>query len=445
MESTITQTNLFEEETFEAHLASFDDIPWFQDYKRKQWNRFCELGLPGKKDEHWRFASVGRIKLENYIDAAPQDQIFIDKLDLLSDTVDNASARLGIIDNATAFYTEPSDELRNKGVIFTSLENALREHSDLVREHIPDSFTRLGSDKFLTLHAAYLSNGTFLYVPKNVEIDDPFIAYHWGATQNGGIFPHSLIIAEDNAKVSCMDFLASASPDTNVLACSASSLQAGRGARVSRKFIQNLSDQSLSFHVENLSADRDAQPTSIVINLGCHYARLENQLDIKGSGASVQMYGLTLAAGKQEFDQRTLQIHKAPNTFSSLLYKNALMGKSRTIFSGLIKVEKEAQLTDAYQTNRNLQLSSQSEANSLPGLEILANDVKCSHGATTSRLDDSELFYMQARGIPPEEAKPLLVFGFFEEIIGKIEEPDLAESLRVLLHEKFDQVKAGGI
>ena len=121
------------------------------------------------------------------------------------------------------------------------------------------------------------------------------------------------------------------------------------------------------------------------------------------------------------------------------------MGKSRTIFSGLIKVEKEAQLTDAYQTNRNLQLSHESEANSLPGLEILANDVKCSHGATTSRIDDSELFYMQARGIPPEEAKRLLVFGFFEEIIEKIQEEDLAESLRSLLHRKFDQVKAGGI
>ena len=362
-----------------------------------------------------------------------------------SNAVTNVAARLGIVDNATAFYAGPSDELRNKGVIFMSLENALLEHGELVREHIPNSFTRLGSDKFLTLHAAYLSNGMFLYVPKNVEIDRPFIAYHWGATPNAGIFPHSLIVAEDNAKVSYIEFLASATPDTDVLACSASSLQAGPGAQVNRRFIQNLSEQSLSFHVENLSADRDSRPTSIVINLGGHYARLENQLDIKGPGASVRMYGLTVAAGKQEFDQRTLQIHRAPNTYSNLLYKNALMERSRTIFSGMIKVAEEAQLTDAYQTNRNLQLSSESEANSLPGLEILAKDVKCSHGATTGRLDESELFYMQTRGIPPAEAKRLLVFGFFEEIIEKIDNDELAESLRVLLHEKFDRIRAKGI
>ena len=442
MSAILTQTNLFEKETFEAHLARFDDLPWLQDYKKKQWDRFGELALPGKKDEHWRFASVGRIKLDAYIDPSSPEASVISELDARSDAVSKTAGRIGIIDNATAFYEEPSEELRKKGVIFMPLETALREHSELVREHIPDSFTRLGSDKLLTLHAAYLSNGMFLYVPKNVEIDEPFIAYHWAATQNAGIFPHSLIVAEDNAKVSCIEILASASPDESALACSASSLQAGTGARVSRKFIQNLSTESLSFHIENLSAGRDAQPTSIVINLGSHYARLENQLDIKGTGASVQMYGLTLAAGKQEFDQRTLQIHEAPNTFSNLLYKNALLGKSRTIFSGLIKVEKEAQLTDAYQTNRNLQLSHESEANSLPGLEILANDVKCSHGATTSRLDDSEIFYMQARGIRPEEAKRLLVFGFFEEIIEKIEEEDLAESLRGLLHAKFDLAKS---
>jgi Fe-S cluster assembly protein SufD len=150
------------------------------------------------------------------------------------------------------------------------------------------------------------------------------------------------------------------------------------------------------------------------------------------------MYSLTVAEESQEFDQRTFQIHNAPNAVSDLLYKNALLDKSRSIFSGLIKVAEGAQQTDAYQTNRNLLLDPTAEANALPGLEILANDVKCSHGATTGNVDASELFYMMSRGIPKRAAMQLMVFGFFEEVIEKVESDELAENLRTLIRNKFE-------
>jgi Fe-S cluster assembly protein SufD len=149
------------------------------------------------------------------------------------------------------------------------------------------------------------------------------------------------------------------------------------------------------------------------------------------------MLSLSVTDREQEVDQRTLQSHLAPNTTSNLLYKNALVDKSRTIFSGLIKVAEEAQKTDAYQTNRNLLISPTAEANSLPGLEIQANDVRCSHGSTTGRLDEEQLFYMLARGIHPARARELLVFGFFEEVISKIENEELASSVRELIQRKF--------
>ena len=166
---------------------------------------------------------------------------------------------------------------------------------------------------------------------------------------------------------------------------------------------------------------------------------MENAVRLNGTGADARLYGLTVAEGGQEFDQRTLQIHNAGSATSDLLYKNALLDSARTLFSGLIRVAPGAQGTDAYQTNRNLLLSPEAEANSLPGLEIEANDVKCSHGATTGQLDPEELFYMNARGIPKDAAHELLVFGFFEEIINRVENPELATALRTFVQGKFQR------
>ena len=149
------------------------------------------------------------------------------------------------------------------------------------------------------------------------------------------------------------------------------------------------------------------------------------------------MLALTVAQGAQEFDQRTLQSHQAPHTSSNLLYKNALLDQARTIFSGLIIVDPDAQKTDAYQSNRNLLLSDDAEANSLPGLEIQANDVRCTHGATSGHVDEEQMFYLESRGIPPVVARELLVFGFFEEVLNKLENEELHAVLRELIQTKF--------
>ena len=149
------------------------------------------------------------------------------------------------------------------------------------------------------------------------------------------------------------------------------------------------------------------------------------------------MLALTIAQGDQEYDQRTLQTHQAPHTSSNLLYKNALLDQARTIFSGLIIVEPDAQQTDAYQSNRNLMLSDEAEANSLPGLEIQANDVRCTHGATSGRIDAEQEFYLQSRGIPRKLADELLVAGFFEEVLEKVESEAIREALRSLVAAKM--------
>jgi Fe-S cluster assembly protein SufD len=234
-----------------------------------------------------------------------------------------------------------------------------------------------------------------------------------------------------------VDIFFSETEENEALSISVSNIHAGVNAKVFRKVVQDWNEKTVSFQLDTTVADRDAQVKNVAVNIGAQRARFENQTRIEGAGADVKMYSLTVAEGAQEFDQRTFQTHNAPNAVSDLLYKNALLDNSRTIFSGLIKVAEGSQQTDAYQTNRNLLLDPSADANALPGLEILANDVRCSHGATTGNVDKEELFYMMQRGIPQRVAMQLMVFGFFEEVIEKIDSEELVENLRQLIHQKF--------
>jgi Fe-S cluster assembly protein SufD len=307
-----------------------------------------------------------------------------------------------------------------------------------MRRYFLKESTKLGSEKYFGLHSQFVKAGSVLYVPKGIEIKDPFINYYWTCGENSAVFPHTLIIAEDNAKLSVVDIFFSDTEQNEALNVSVSNIHAANSAKIFRKVIQNWNEKTVSFQLDTTVAHRDSSVKNIAINIGAKRARYENQSRIEGPGAEVKMYSLTVAEENQEFDQRTSQTHIAGNAVSDLLYKNALLDNARTIFSGLIKVAENAQQTDAFQTNRNLLLDPTADANSLPGLEILANDVKCSHGATTGNVDKEELFYMLQRGISKREAMKLMVFGFFEEIIEKVHNDELAESLRSLIHKKFD-------
>lgn len=436
MPSTID--NGFSEEAYFAHLAKIPEYPWLKKIKETAWESYQQLPYPTRTDEPYRFASVKRVSDFGFCTDAEANTV---SLVQRSNLVAEPAGRIVLVNDHTVESTlDPA--LAEQGVIFMPLAQALEEHVDLIEKHFSENLQTLGADKFLALHLSMFHNGTFLYVPKNVVIKQPLLAYHWVAGQDMTIFPHTLIIAEEGAEASVLDYFGNADSQQAGLVSSAGLVIAHSNAKIFRKYVQNMNEHSTISHVENTLAERDAQPITININLGSHYARHESVLRITGENANVRLYGLTVGAGKQEFDQRTLQVHAAPHAFSDLLYKNALLEKTRTIFSGMIKVEEDAQQTDAYQTNRNLQLSDDAEANSLPGLEILANDVKCSHGATTGRLDESELFYMRSRGIKPTEAKRLLVFGFFEEVLEKIKHEELAESLRELVHDKFDAIRS---
>jgi Fe-S cluster assembly protein SufD len=270
-----------------------------------------------------------------------------------------------------------------------------------------------------------------------VTVALPFGIFHYASGTGTALFPHTLVVAEENARVTVADFFRSSVGAGAQLACGGNDLYVGHGAQVTYVAMQDWSRETLSFQFNATVARRDARVLSINLHAGARQARHESFSQLQAPGAHSEMLALTVAHGAQEFDQRTLQIHQAPNTSSNLLYKNALLDQAKTIFSGLIVVDPDAQKTDAYQSNRNLMLSDEAEANSLPGLEIQANDVRCTHGATSARIDAEQEFYLESRGIKPAQAQELLVFGFFEEVLGKIENPQLHDSLTEIIREKF--------
>jgi Fe-S cluster assembly protein SufD len=225
-------------------------------------------------------------------------------------------------------------------------------------------------------------------------------------------------------------------------ACGVNDLVSGPGAKVTYVCAQNWADNVIALQMNSTTVDHDASAMSLNLHLGSRYSRFESLSRLIGEGGRSDLLAVAVAKHEQEFDARTLQDHVSPHTASDLLYKNALDDRARTIFGGLIRVERHAHFTDAYQKVRNLLLSDDAEANSMPGLEILADNVRCTHGATSGQINEDELFYLRTRGIPVPVAERLIVTGFLDEVVQRLDHPAISERLRRLIEEKFTKNRA---
>jgi Fe-S cluster assembly protein SufD len=420
-------------DAFDAQMARWRDMPaWLADMKREAWARFNDLPMPKRSDEAWRFATTDDLSLDgfSYADGPAKGEG-------AARPVITCGGCLDFVDDSYIGGNPLAVALAKSGVIFMPLEKAVAGHPNLVRKHLFGHMPNLGSAKFEALHVAMFSTGAFLYVPKGVEIALPLAAMHEATRGGGAVFPHTLVVADEGASVTMFDVYRTREAGTRHFACAAADLVALTGSKIRHRALQEWSDAALAFHLGSLTAERDSYVDSIAINVGGGHVRAEQHGRIVGRGGEIKMHSLSLATESREIDQRTLQTHSAEDGKSDLLYKNVLLGRSHTIFSGLIRVDPNAQRTDAFQTNRNLLLSPDADASSLPGLEILANDVKCSHGASTGQLDPDQLFYLLARGISRKKAYELLVMGFFEEILEKIGNDELSSHMRKLLMKRF--------
>ncbi len=410
---------------------------WFRDQQRAAWQQFEALPKPTRKDQAWRFSNVALLDLTpfKFADALGDDG----RAAILEQSrgLNEVAARLIFAGDELVHRDVISDQLKKRGVIFQSLERAMVEHTELFRKHFMLQPARLGSARFAALHQALVSSGTFIYVPRGVEIELPIEIFHWLYGENASVFPHLLLVTDELAKVTVIEHFRSVNEHAPGFACGVNDLVAGPGAKVTYVCTQNWGDNVIALQMNSTTVDHDASALSLNLNLGSRYSRFESLSRLIGEGGRSDLLAVSVAKNQQEFDARTLQDHISPHTASDLLYKNALDDRARSIFGGLIRVEPHAHFADAYQKVRNLLLSDDAEANSMPGLEILADNVRCTHGATSGQIEEDQLFYLRSRGIPTKIGQRLLVTGFLDEVIQRLNHPTIADHLHRLIEERF--------
>ena len=436
--SSVADHEVAKSESILSGPTELREVPdWFRDQQRAAWEQFESLPNPTRKDQAWRFANVGLLDLTRFKIREPLSEDDRKNVLKYSRGLDQYAARLIFANDQLIERDVVSEDLKKRGVIFQPLERAMVEHADLFQKYFMSTEAKLGSAKFAALHKALVSSGTFLFLPRGMEIEQPIEIFHWLRRDNTSIFPHLLLVTDELAKVTVIEHFRSCNATAPGFACGVNDLIAGPGAKVTYVCAQNWGENVVALQMNSTIVDHDASAMSLNLHLGGKYSRFESLSRLIGEGGRSDLLAVAVAKHQQEFDARTLQDHVAPHTASDLLYKNALDDRARTIFGGLIRVEPHAHFTDAYQKVRNLLLSDDSEANSMPGLEIVADNVRCTHGATSGQIDEDELFYLRTRGIPTKVAQRLLVTGFLDEVIQRLNHPAIAEHLNRLIEEKF--------
>jgi Fe-S cluster assembly protein SufD len=418
----------------EGALAGAESQPdWLQALRSEAWDAFQRLPLPTRKLEEWRYTDVSQLSLDT-VRPAPTETTAPAEARALLEGKDASATVLVVGGDVVEIEVDPA--VRESGVVVSDLETAAAEHPDLVREHL-GSAVAMDHDKLGALNGAMWSAGVFVHVPADVTLEHPIRVARWLPTAGVAVFPRTLIVAERHSHVAYVDEFASPDFDEPTASLGAVEVIADEGADVQYVAMQQWGEGVRHLSIQRTLAQRDANLDTLVVNLGASVARVDLNARLEGPGARSDMLGLYFARGKQHFDHNTRQDHVAENANSDLLYKGALYDEAKTVFRGVIRVFPDAQRTDAYQTNRNLLLSEHAESVSLPNLEIEADDVKCSHGATVGQLDEEELFYLQSRGLDLRAAERLVIFGFFGEVLDRLPLPGVVEELKRAIEAKI--------
>jgi Fe-S cluster assembly protein SufD len=421
---------------------SLDEPEWLRERRMHAWDVYERTPMPTTRLEEWRYTDLSE-KLDLSVlrlsetEAAPDDpEAWPARLRATMEEDREASGHIVIIDGHVV-HADLDPALEARGVVLLSLHEAARRHPELVREHLAAEAVPAEEGKFAALNAALWSDGILLHVPSGVRLDLPVRVTRWLGESGVAYFSRVLIVAEPDSRVSYVDEVVSDDFETQTLTSTAVEVIARDRSQVQYVAVQRLGSKAFYQSVQRTLAQRDSTLDTLNVGLGASVTRVDLNAKLLGAGASSDMLGLYFGDADQHFDFNTSQDHIEPNTASDLLYKGALDGKSRAVFRGIIRVHKGAQRTDAYQTNRNLLLSPGARADSLPNLEIEADDVKCSHGATVGQLDSEAKFYLMSRGLSGIQAERLVVLGFLGEVLAKLPLGGVVEKVTRVIEEKL--------
>ncbi len=421
----------FTPEAFHAFVESRREPDWLIDRRRRAWAAYEHLPWPSRQDEEWSRTDIRLFQDKDFSLAVPDGSDRSDSADdeirpLLSEGVTLAGfvrAENGI---PHASHLEPVWSQR--GVLFEQLAVAASNHPNVARPYFERELIPHGLDRFAALQAAAWSNGALLYVPKGVVVKDPLHVLS-GLSGQGTDISRLLVIMGEGSEATLLTELASRREDDRGFHCGAIELFLAPGAHLRFVSLQNWGTGVWHFAHHRAVLDRDASLQWTSGALGSRLSKVNQHVLLDGVGAESQVNGVMFTEGKQHLSYHTLQHHRAPHCRSDFLYKAALQDQSRTVWRGMIKVDPGAQKTDGYQRNDNLLLSSQARADSIPGLEIQADDVRCTHGSTSGRVDEELIFYAQARGFTRQEAIRMIVTGFFQQVFDRISIDSVREAL----------------
>lgn len=410
-------------------------------YRQKAWEAYSRLSLPTTQDEAWRRTDLRSLAAQEF--KLPADEAYQElpapPAALLKPLVgDQHGGQILLLPGGRRVDLNPA--LAARGVVFTDLQSAERDHPELVGR-MAGEIVRVEEGKFAALTGALAQNGVVLYVPKGVHVDEPLHSLLWGPGLEFAHFSHILVWVEEGASVTYVHEAASPTEDgSQSMHAGIVEINVGDGASLRFVELQSWGGHVWNFSHERAQVGKDANLDWVFGAVGSRLTKNFSDLDLIGRGANGRMSGFYFADGKQHLDHDTQQNHFAPNTTSDLLFKGALKGASRSVWQGMIFVAEGAQKTDGYQANRNLILSQEARADSIPGLEIKADDVRCTHAATVGKIEAEPLFYLRSRGIPQKDAERLVVEGFFDPIMQRIPFEGVRERFQHAIEEKTSNI-----
>ena len=413
-------------------MASGQATDFTTELRKRGQEAFETLPVPVQKDKGWEFTDVSGLDLDAWRPATGGD---LDARPARALVVESDGPGVLQVDGAATRHGEAED-----GIVVSTLDEAVAEHPELVEPHLGSLLA--DRDKFTAQNTAAWHGGLFVHVPAGVRATQPVVAsvLHDSAS---ALHWRSLIVVEEGAELVVAEQWASSADDLEGYFNPVTELIVGEGASVEYLCVQDLSERAWILGSQRAQVAANANLHWVGLGLGSGQGKLRMETDINGAGASARVTGAYAGHGKQHIDYDTTQEHAAPHTTSDLAFRGVLRDRATAVWSGMIRVDPGAQRTDAFQESRNLLLTDGAHADAIPGLEIEANDVRCTHAATVARLDEGQIFYLQSRGLTRAEAERLLVGGFLEVIAGRLEDsPFLHDAVSAALERELERVLA---
>lgn len=410
------------------------------EFRKTALGHFQTFSLPKTNQEAWRRTDLRSFEPEQYKLLNRNQKVDLSKIPLEKfDSVVDDHFGGKVVVTSTGADVQVEKSILDQGVIFTDMATAEKQFPELV-EKILGKVVRSDESIFSAAAGAFGSHGVFVYVPKNVEVKQPLQSLYWASGSDIAFITNLIIYLDENSSLTLVHESAS-DPEKkeNIFSANNVEIYISDEARLQFVELQSWGNGVWNFSHERAKVGMNGNLDWIFGSIGSKLTKNFSDLDLVGSSAIGRMSGFYITDGTQHLDHDTQQNHHQPRTQSDLLFKGALLGHSRSVWQGMIYVAPDAQKTDGYQANRNLILSENARADSIPGLEILADDVRCTHGATVGKLEEEPIFYLKSRGIPQKEAERLVVEGFFDPIMQRIPFEGVRERFKSAIMDKMDR------